>query len=374
MGRASTTGEFVSKAKKIHGELYSYENSQYKNNHTKVIINCKNHGDFLQRPQDHLRGKGCLQCSLDRIRLSQDDFIQKARAIHGDRYNYSETMYRGHSYRIKIICLKHGAFYQLAGGHLVGHGCRNCTQNIMTTSEFLGKSKEIHGDIYIYDKTKYMGTDKKINITCRVHGDFKQFPSAHLSGLGCRKCGHNYNYRRYTLEDFILKAKATHGNKYDYSKVDYVHSHEKVEIICPEHGSFFQKPSSHIYGDRCSMCRSSKGEEKIRTFLQSHNIKFKEQKTFPDCKFVKKLKFDFYIYNNGNPYLIEYQGQQHFKPITFGNISIEKATEVFQDSLVRDQIKREWSKSKGITLLEIPFTEFENIEEILSDYFKGDIL
>lgn len=167
---------------------------------------------------------------------------------------------------------------------------------------------------------------------------------------------------------FIEKAKEIHGNKYDYSLVDYIGSFDKVKIICPTHGVFEQTPNGHLnLRNGCPKCNSSHGELKIRKILLENNIAFEEQKTFDECKNIHHLRFDFYLpeYN----LCIEYQGRQHFEPYSFG----EKRIERFNNQKKNDDIKRNYCISKGIKLLEVKFDEDLNvklIEGVIDEYVK----
>ena len=126
----------------------------------------------------------------------------------------------------------------------------------MTKEEFVMRAKAVHGDKYDYTKTTYKNNKFKITVICPIHGEFEQTPLNHLRGRGCRKCGFDliHDKNRVLMDDFIKKAKAVHGDKYDYSKVVYKSSREKVCIICPEHGEFWQTPSNHLSGRGCRKC------------------------------------------------------------------------------------------------------------------------
>ena len=126
----------------------------------------------------------------------------------------------------------------------------------LTTENFIERANKIHGNKYDYSKVKYVNNSTKICIICPEHGEFWQTPSNHLAGKGCIKCRHVKvgNIRRKTLKSFIDEAKSIHGNKYDYSKMDYITAEKKVCIICPEHGEFWQNPSSHLNGAGCPKC------------------------------------------------------------------------------------------------------------------------
>jgi hypothetical protein len=122
---------------------------------------------------------------------------------------------------------------------------------LKTTEEFIRRAKKVHGDKYDYSKVEYKGTHTKVCIICPIHGEFFQTPNNHLHGQGCLACG---GRKQLTKEEFIQKAREVHGDKYDYSKVEYVNKNTKVKIICPIHGEFEQEPNSHLEGKGCPNC------------------------------------------------------------------------------------------------------------------------
>lgn len=127
----------------------------------------------------------------------------------------------------------------------------------LTTTEFISKAKLIHGNKYDYSKTKYVDANTKVCIVCPIHGEFWQIPRSHLSGRGCYNCGRQYTAKKNSDDytSFIAKAKLTHNERYNYSCVMYIDSKTQVEIICKEHGSFFQTPANHIRGQGCPKCK-----------------------------------------------------------------------------------------------------------------------
>ena len=201
-------------------------------------------------------------------KLTTEEFIQKARDVHGDKYDYSKVEYVNSTTKVCIICPEHGEFWQKPHIHLQNKGCLICGRQ--RTATFHSKSQElflkdamkIHGNKYDYSKAEYVDSQTKVVIICPVHGEFTQFPSSHLQGNGCPKCGKDRTALRMTNEDFINKAKAVHGDRYDYSKVQYVYNKTEVCIICPEHGEFWQKPKNHLSGYGCPICS---GRKKMRT-------------------------------------------------------------------------------------------------------------
>ena len=222
-------------------------------------------------------------------------FIEKAKLVHGEKYDYSLVDYTESKNKVIIICSEHGEFQQRASGHLSGFGCSKCSheKQKLTFNEFKEKAKTIHGNKYDYRLVDYINYDTKVKIICSVHGEFQQTPSNHLKGKDCELC--SFVKRKTKTLEFKEKAKIIHGNKYDYRLVDYLGFDTKVKIICSVHGEFQQTPQNHLKGQNCPFCKESKGENKIRDLLNYNQIHFIPQHRFPDCKNKIKLPFDFYL-------------------------------------------------------------------------------
>ena len=178
-----------------------------------------------------------------------------------------------------------------------------------TKEEFIKEAKAIHGDKYDYSKVKYINAATKVCIICPIHGEFWQLPQSHLNGFGCKKCSgiKKGNKMILSTEEFIKRAKKAHGDKYDYSEVEYIGTYKKVCIICHKHGKFWQTPRSHLSGHGCPNCQNSILENNISKCLIENNINYEEKKSF---EWLGKQHLDFYIpkYNIA----IECQGEQHF--------------------------------------------------------------
>lgn len=359
MSKKLTLESFIERANLKHDNKYNYSKSIYISIFEKVIIICPIHGEFLQSAKSHMDGFGCKQCSLDKrsiiSRKNTSDFIKDAKEIHGNKYDYSLVKYKTAKEKIVIICPIHGEFSQTANSHLNGNGCKRCA-NILnserlknTIFDFINKANLKHNNKYDYSKVDYKSWDDYIIIICKEHGEFKQKAGNHLSGRGCYKCG--INKSKKDNDFFIKKANIIHNNKYDYSKVDYKVTNEKVVIICPIHGEFLQLPSNHLRGHGCSTCSSSKGEDLISKYLNDTQVVNIPQMTFPDCKDISNLKFDFYLPELKT--LIEYQGIQHYEEVLtkkyFGGIK------ELRDRQKKDQIKRDWCKENGYNLIEISY-------------------
>jgi hypothetical protein len=225
-------------------------------------------------------------------RLTQEEFITKAKDKHGDRYGYFKFVNGGYEKKSTITCYIHGEFEQTPHAHL-RQGCEKCGIANRTTSleEFIAKARLIHGDKYSYLKSIYVRFDKKLTITCDIHGDFQQTPAGHLakrkSGKpsGCPKCGvitraESFQKTAYekklTLEEFLERAQLIHGDKYSYFKFIFVDRYTRGFITCKIHGDFEQTPAHHLDNHGCFDCsvdesRLTFEEFKLRAFEMHHN-------------------------------------------------------------------------------------------------------
>ena len=361
-----TTEIFIEKAKKIHGDKYDYSLVDYKGCNIPVKIICNTCGEvFEQKPRKHLLGHGCTE-HMKNKKLTFETFLEKAKKAHGDDFDYtfSNIDFNGNKNEVRIIHKKCGKmFFQYPSLHIFGHGCIFCANNIKkTTEQFIEEAKKIHGDKYDYSLVDYKGGKKNVKIICNTcHNIFEQQASHHLKGCGCAVCA---NVRTLSTEHFIEKAKKVHGDKYDYSLVDYKNNHTKVKIICPKGHTFEQKPNGHLLGYGCPFCKESKGEARISDFLNKNKILFEREYIYDDLKFINSLRYDFYLekYN----LLIEYQGEQHYIPATFGsNATEEEAKEELKIRRHRDWLKRRYAKDNKINFLAIPYWDYNKIEEIV---------
>ena len=233
--------------------------------------------------------------------LKTEQYIEKAKRVHGDKYDYSKVEYVNNFTKVCIICPQHGEFWQAPKYHLQGQGCPKCGGRMRKSSDdFIEDGKKIHGDKYDYSKVEYVNNKTKVCIICPKHGEFFVTPHNHLKGRGCPICGaeNRRKNRASTTESFIEKAKKVHGDKYDYSKIEYTNSLTKVCIICPQHGEFWQTPSNHINPTRprnCPKCHAitSKKEDELYEFVSSL---IGEDKVLRNCRnVIPPLELDIYI-------------------------------------------------------------------------------
>lgn len=397
-----TKEDFIKKAIAKFGNKYDYSKVNYINNHTKICIICPEHGEFEIEPNNFIHGKGCMLCQRKKNFYT---FLSRANTKFNGKYKYFEEDYINAHTKIRIICPIHGEFWQTPDIHLHSKGCKLCkdkyrTNIIQNTNDFISAAKKIHHNKYDYSKTIYVNEKIKVKVICPEHGEFEIEPNSHLNGRGCIKCT---NKQKSNTDDFIKRAKKIHGNKYDYSKVDYINNHTKVIIICPEHGVFMQTPKNHLNGQKCPKCSSnyhytteefiekckiihnnkyqydktkyidafhmieikcplhgyfwqkasshlngcgcqkcnqSKMEIELSNFLTKNKIQYEQYKKFD---WMGKMSVDFYLpkYNSA----IECQGEQHFESIEYfgGNKKLTKQIE-------RDKIKQKLCNEHNLTL------------------------
>ena len=248
-----TTEAFVERAKKMHGQRYDYSKVQYVNGKTKVKIICRDHGIFEQQPSHHMNGFGCPWCS-GQGRYSTERWIEAAKLVHGEKYDYSRVEYKNSKSFVSIICKQHGSFKQLAGSHMQGKGCLECSGNRKkTTEEFIAEAKAVHGERYDYSITEYTNRHTFVKVICKEHGEFQVLAGHHLMGVNCFQCSGTPKLN--TLQ-FVTKAIETHENTYDYTDTVYIDADTKIAIRCPKHGIWKQAPFSHLAGHGCPGCKA----------------------------------------------------------------------------------------------------------------------
>ena len=370
-----TTEEFINRAKNVHGNTYNYDKVEYDGLNKKVIIGCKIHGDFSQTANNHLQGQGCPSCKGG-LRDTTESFIRKAKEIHGDTYDYSRVDYINSTTEIIIGCPTHGLVNVKPINHLhYGCGCPECSQTKkLTTEEFINRAKNVHGDLYSYDKVKYINAHTYIIIHCnRCNCDFTQSPHDHLSGHGCSKCNGGV---RHTQEEFIQKSHEVHGNLYEYDKVNYINCLEPVLIKCQKHGYFLQSPIIHTMGSGCPVCNASKLELEVRKYCIDNNINFHMFYTWDWLINIKAQEVDFYLPDFNA--VIECQGYQHFGEVEFfnqrdslkniqtkdenkRNLCLKHGIRVFYFS---DMIRNNKAKSENFSY---PYKVYEDINELFKN-------
>lgn len=279
-----TLENIIQKFISVHGNKYDYSKMVYVSYHEKVCVICPEHGEFWITPAHHIRGQGCPVCAGTK-RSNTEEFLEKLNKIHGNKYITDKVVYVNNKTKVTLICPVHGEFSATPHNLLKGRGCPECakTKRVETWRktnnkpkketvkkpektkydrglEFEKKAIEIHKGKYIYHPDEYINSTTKTRITCPEHGDFYQTPGNHLHGKGCPICANiaRKNGRLRQREDVIADFRKVHGNKYDYSKFEYVDAHTPSIIICPIHGEFKQTSNDHLTGRGCPSCAGCK--------------------------------------------------------------------------------------------------------------------
>lgn len=420
-----TIDDFISKAQTIHGDKYDYTKVIYQNWDTEVMIICPEHGEFLQKPAQHLRGAGCKKCHIEKQRLLNEDnfktfmiqkfgdiidfsemvyknlgtpvilidkssnkriiktpqqfknakvlyqrplecankrkkvidykdlFLSKINLMYPERFDFSHIEYKNRNTPIKVLD-------KLTNNYVIATPYQFLKKDILKlkgneTFNFIQKAKKIHGERYDYSKVVYKGSKIKVSIRCPEHGLFLQTPNEHLKGCGCPICAGNV---KWDYKDFLDIVTKKHNNKYKYDKVEFQHICDKITVTCPIHGDFTIRGHVHLAGGGCQKCVGSSGEKIIMHFLDSNKIQYEYNKFY---SWLDNLQLDFYIPEY--KLAIEVQGEQHFIETSFlGDLS---------DIQKRDLKKLELCKKNGITLLyfatyaiDFPYKVYTDLEEL----------
>ena len=348
-----STEQFIERAVAIHGNKYDYSKSVYSSATTPVVIICSEHGEFQQQPTRHTRGQGCKGCQYDRKRLGKGAFIEKSRKVHGSQYDYRFVSYQSNSRKIRIGCYQCGSVFEQKPTHHLEGRGCNCKTR-MDHKEFLRKAAETHGSKYSYGH--YVTSTQKIAITCgECNHCFLQEPRTHLSGHGCPECAKTV----IGLKRFLDEANDLHDGRYDYSLVTQLGTlSDELTIICPSHGEFKQKARKHREGSGCPACSASCGERDMAKALNAAGVAFQPQWEIDDGH--GKLLADFFIENQRT--VIEIDGKQHYEPIEFFG-----GKRTFAGVAERDLRKTRWCLENGYRIIRIGYHELHRIKEVAAE-------
>ena len=347
--------------------------------------------------------------------MTKLEFLERARNKHGYKYKYPSLKDKVLSKDIIDIEYNGVIYKQKVVKHILLGRCPEKSKPTKNTEQFIKEAREVWGDKYDYSLTKYKGALKKVKII--YDGiTFEQIASSHLKGKCCEKIltkenfirksinkhGNKYDYslvnfisgdvpvligyqgvffsqKPYehlnssisknkifsciTKEEFIDKSDLIHDFKYNYDKLDYIKANISVIITCPIHGDFNKTPISHLQGYGCPDCTESKAKNNISKFLEKNNIIYYKQHRFQGCKSLYPLPFDFYIPSTRT--CIEFNGIQHFQPVIhFGGV------ESFERIKINDKIKEDYCEDNYINLIRIRYDQIDDIYKILYDNLK----
>ena len=314
-------------------------------------------------------------------KYNQKKWEEDCSKIHSGKYDYSlvDLSNRREDGKVPIIChekdcnIEHGIFWQLPNQHKFGKGCPKCRAN--KQDDIISMFREIYGDLYDYSLAEYNGMHHKIIVKCNKCGNiFEVEPSNHKKGRGCPFCALEKKKEKLRLPVDIVKERIAEKfcDKYDLSEIVYNNVDEKIKLICPEHGEFWQTPFMLFKGCGCQKCGQSVLENEIQTFLNKNNIENVFEKSF---EWLGKQTLDFYLPQHNAA--IECQGRQHFAPQRFGGVNKEEAENKYKDTIKLDEQKRKLCSENGVKLLyysnlgiDYPYKVFEDKEELLNNILK----
>lgn len=359
------TREHLKKIIEIHGERFTFTNVEFLHWYKEVTVKCNKHnitfdkqlGKLLFKANgEYVKFIGCKECSREKNLLDTVGFRNRLKKIFGNKYKIGKTKILNFRNTIIVECPIHGKFDSTPARLLQGKGCRLCgiINRTHNNDIFINKAIKIHGMRYDYSLVKYISSREKVKIGCPEHGFFEQRAEAHIRGQGCDKC--RALNSRNSYESFIDKANMIHDFKYTYSKESYSVIDKKMDIFCPIHGLFQQRPAYHINrAQGCPECISSKGENVIRDFLIKNKIEYKREYKIPGYSY----RYDFYLPKINM--LIEYDGKQHFIAIPF--FGGEPGLKILQKN---DLIKNGLAIKFGHHLVRLDYTQFKELGTLLA--------
>lgn len=439
MPKKLTQEEFIRRSSKMHDGKYDYSQVRYTTSAAKVVVICPEHGKFEQLAKEHMKGQGCRQCGYNSLRnkyaLGKELFIKSAVEVHGDKYDYSKVAYVNSQTSVEITCPDHGTFWQRPANHChMRQKCPKCSEVYpITQQDFVLRSSHIHQGKYDYSKTVYKAALKKLCIICPIHGEFWQKASCHMLGRGCDKCGGSSDV---TMEEFKKRASEKYNNKYDYSKVASLKNmRSKVEIICPEHGSFVQQAGLHLRAEThgCQACAEEirRGKRSLGTQIFIERAKKKHgdkygydkvayQHAHANVTILCGVHGYFsqtahtHLKGSGCPVCQESTGERavrvwleanriphkqekYIRGIGWFDFVVKTATgigiiefqghqhyfpvdfgskkttglQILESNVKRDYKKKQWCLSRGYSYLPIPYWDIGQIPAILAAYFAG---
>jgi hypothetical protein len=364
----STYEEFLELFKNGNPKYEDIEILEYRNKgKNNVSCRCKIDGHEWDASYLNLiKGRGCYKCG-GTMNLTNDEFLERVYSINSNIEILEE--YRNQQTKIKCRCkIDNHEWSTLPMSLLKGHGCPKCSQtkasiNYRKTHEqFLEEMKVIHPDYEILDV--YKDGKSVLRYKCNVCGAIrKSTANGLLRGDMCQSC---FSIARRTSNE-TFKERLEEKNPDIELVSEYVDSNTKVKVRCKIHGcEWFVLPSNAVRTCGCHICNDTLGEKEVAKVLDKYNIPYNTQYRFEECRNIRPLPFDFYLpdYNT----CIEYDGQQHYTPVTFGGCSKDVAEENFINTKKRDGIKDRFCSENNIKLLRIKYDQFNDIDTIIQNF------
>lgn len=387
--RRQAQERFLEKARAKYGDKYDYSLVEYQGREVPVNIICKEHGVFPIAPRTFLQGQngkqshGCPICDNIPIvkKITQEDFLNAVREKHGDKWDVSNVQYVSKSQILGLSCPDCKDNFKTTTKKLMdGLGCPRCEGRIKDLRYFVEEAKKVHGDEYDYSEC-YLSHSKSgaivlNNIRCKHHGLYSTRADVHIQQkCKCPKC--NVPPDRLSPEQrrdaYIRRAIERHGEgHFDYSQVDYHTKREKVKIRCIIHDYlFYQSLEEHTKKRSmggCPLCSETTGEREVRLFLEKKKLEYTAQMEIenirPDILKLQYMRVDFYV--KKYRLIIEYNGEQHYKDCGW----YKNSKRNLKMQQLRDEVLREYCQKFDFNLLEIKYSEFDNIGKLIDAKIK----
>lgn len=275
--------------------------------------------------------------------------------------------YKGANQKILIKCLDCGHEWKVIPRSVIAskHGCPKCgvlkAKRNIAMNKFLQKL-----DTSKWEFIEYKDYTNVI-VKCKECGHIRNTTADNILRFGCKVCAaiKTNESRKLTTEKFIDRAKQVHGDRYDYSLVNYINYETPVKIICKKHGEFLQSPNKHLSGHNCPHCKESYGEEIIRLALLEHKIPFIQEKPIKELINTERpIKVDFYINYNDTISIIEINGEQHYFPVEYFGGQLQ-----YNKQITRDKKLQEYCDNNNINLYIIKYDDnkLEKIQDIIKE-------
>ncbi len=356
--RLMSLDEFTVKARKVHGDKYSYD-SVFPKGRQQAVIVCSEHGKFEQSCNSHLAGNGCKKCGINsrviKNSYTTEELLKRAGITHENKYAYPEQDLKNIRSKLSAVCPEHGAFTVAAYLHIYGRGCSKCgiargaDVRRYSFETMVEKASAVHNNKYTYLKAT---TDQPpvLHIVCPQHGEFTQNFNSHHMGSGCSKCANEANGRskRHTFPELVGRVQQVHDNLYTYKELSYETGRPILTSICSKHGEFKQWAGDYLAGHGCNVCspRVTGPTLEIKEFLESRGLTTELEAVLPSNT---RKRLDILI-----PSLrlaVEYHGNYwHSSKFRKDNYHIDK---------------HKLAGSDGIRIIHIMSSEWNNKKEIV---------
>lgn len=348
--------------------------NQYNGSESIIQCECLIDGNIWESTAHNLmRGHGCRKCAGTK-RLTHSEFVN-----HIAKINPNITIlgqYINQSTKILCECdIDNHQWYAWPENLKKGHGCPKCSANMSCTNlrlsnkEFINRLANMGTLDTVEILDQYRGYNTVLRCRCKICGhNWETKASNLLNNKRCPQCGMKKRFSAITKSYDVFISEIQDINPNINIIGPYVNTHTKIECECLLDGCrWYATPSNLLKGTGCPICNQSKGEQRIKNYLDMHYISYNFQHRFNYCRNKRSLPFDFYIESKN--LCIEFDGMQHFQPVNFGGCSNEMASKAYSNTVCNDEIKTKYCKNNGINLLRISYLDQNEIESILDTYF-----